>query len=569
MTRKEIVASLPAHLRPFVQLQDYARYTPRDQAVWRFLMRQLTRRLRATAHPVYLEGLARTGIALDHIPSIDEMNACLATLGWRAVVVDGFIPPAIFMEFQALRVLVIALDMRSVDHIFYTPAPDILHEAAGHAPFLVDVDYAEFLQRFGEIGMKAIASRQDFVQYEAVRQLSMVKAASASTAEEIAAAERALEGAMVLTEEPSEAALLTRLHWWTVEYGLVGELGDYRIFGAGLLSSLGESRHCLDDQRVAKLPLTVEAVTVPYDITREQPQLFVTKSCRHLSQVLEEFAAAMCFQRGGAESLRRAISAGTVCTARYDSGVQVSGQFAEVLCDAVGKAVYLQTTGPTQLAWRDTEIYGHGIAAHAEGFGSPVGKLKDFSRCLSEYSVDELKAHQIEIGGPVVLEFLSGVTVRGQLQRVLRQDQRNLLLSFGDCTVTDLQGRVLFEPAWGQYDMAVGAAIDSVYGGTADRERYRLYKALPATPTVRAKQDARLQGLYRRLATLTRGAEAAQFADELDAYPDEWLLRVELLDTCVVGEEALRRRLRADLQRMAAAREDLQEVIALALAPSF
>ncbi|MDO8860617.1 aromatic amino acid hydroxylase [Haliea sp. E1-2-M8] len=565
MTQQEIVASLPAHLRPFVQLQEYAQYTPRDQAVWRFIMRQLTRRLRDTAHPVYLEGLARTGIALDHIPSVDEMNACLAQLGWRAVVVDGFIPPAIFMEFQALKVLVIALEMRSVEHIFYTPAPDIVHESAGHAPFLVDVDYAEFLQRFGEIGMKAIATHQDFVQYEAVRHLSMVKEAPASTAADIAAAELALEEAMAVTEEPSEAALLTRLHWWTVEYGLVGELEDYHIFGAGLLSSLGESRHCLDDQQVRKLPLTVDAVTVPYDITREQPQLFVSKSCRHLSQVLEEFAAAMCFQRGGAESLRKAIAAGTVCTARYDSGVQVSGQFVEVLCDSVGKAVYLQTTGPTQLAWRDTEIYGHGTAAHAEGFGSPVGRLKDFSRCLSEYSVDELRAHHIVIGEPVVLEFLSGITVRGRLQHVLRQDQRNLLLSFADCTVTDLQGRILFEPAWGQYDMAVGAFIDSVYGGTADRERYQLYKAVPVTAAVRPAADATLQELYRQLADLAAGAGAADLATGLAAYPDEWLLRVEVLAAGTAVDGALRQGALADLQRIADAREDLREVIGLAL----
>ena len=117
-SQAEILASLPLHLRPFVQTQDYQRYTPRDQAVWRFVMQHLTRQLADTAHPVYLEGLARTGIALDHIPSIDEMNVCLSRLGWRAVVVDGFIPPAIFMEFQALKVLVIALEMRSVEHIF-------------------------------------------------------------------------------------------------------------------------------------------------------------------------------------------------------------------------------------------------------------------------------------------------------------------------------------------------------------------------------------------------------------------------------------------------------------------
>ena len=81
MTQQDIIDSLPSHLRPFVKTQDYSEYTPRDQAVWRFVMKHLTRQLAASAHPVYMEGLARTGIALDHIPSIEEMNDCLAQLG--------------------------------------------------------------------------------------------------------------------------------------------------------------------------------------------------------------------------------------------------------------------------------------------------------------------------------------------------------------------------------------------------------------------------------------------------------------------------------------------------------
>ena len=227
MLQQDIIDSLPLHLRPFVKVQDYARYSPRDHAVWRFVMRHLTQQLQDSAHPVFMEGLQRTGIALDHIPSIDEMNACLEQLGWRAVVVDGFIPPAIFMEFQALKVLVIALDMRSVDHIFYTPAPDIVHESAGHAPFIIDVDYAEFLQRFGEIGMKAISSQADMDVYEAIRHLSILKECPASSAEEIASAERELQRVSAANNKLSEASLLTRLHWWTVEYGLVGDVDDY------------------------------------------------------------------------------------------------------------------------------------------------------------------------------------------------------------------------------------------------------------------------------------------------------------------------------------------------------
>ena len=529
-TQEEIVASLPVHLRPFVRIQDYGtQYSPRDQAAWRFLMTALVRSLSSTAHPVYLQGLERTGIALDHIPSIDEMNACLASLGWRAVVVDGFIPPAIFMEFQALKVLVIALEMRTVEHLLYTPAPDILHESAGHAPFLVDVDYAEYLQRFGEVGMAAIADGHDQELYEAVRKLSVLKENPDTEPQVLADAETKLQQLGERDHPPSEAALLTRLHWWTVEYGLVGTLEDYRLFGAGLLSSLGESQSCLDDAVVKKLPLTVNAVATPYDITATQPQLFVTRSCKHMGQVLEEFAASMAFRRGGREGLERAISARTVCTAEYASGVQVSGLFDECLCDAVGNVVYLRTKGPTQLAWKGRELYGHGVAAHREGFGAPVGLLKDFSRCLSHYTVDELRAHQIAIGEFVRLEFLSGITVEGELEEVLRQDHRNLVLSFRDCTVTTLDGRVLFEPAWGRYDMAVGSAITSVSGGVADRERYQLYKAPPPrTGAVPCEDDPELMAAYDQVAA-GKAMDASRVEDLLSAYPDEWLLRVELL----------------------------------------
>ncbi len=571
MDQQTIINSLPLHLRPFVKQQRYDDYTPRDQAVWRFVMKHLSRQLADSAHPIYKEGLERTGIALDHIPSIDEMNACLARLGWRAVVVDGFIPPAIFMEFQALKVLVIAVDMRSVDQIFYTPAPDILHESAGHAPFIVDIDYAEFLQRFGEIGMKAIASHADLEQYEAIRELSILKGCPQSSRQEIETAEEKLAKLCNTEQAPSEAALLTRLHWWTVEYGLVGDCEDYRIFGAGLLSSLGESQHCMDDTAVRKLPLTVDAVMSPYDITREQPQLFVTKSCKHLSQVLEEFAASMCFYRGGTESLRTAIAAQSVCSACYDSGVQVSGVFTEVLCDAVGNATYLRTTGPTQLAYRDREILGHGVAHHADGFGSPIGHLKDFSRCLSEYTIDELKAHAIEIGQPTKLEYLSGITVEGTLQEVFRQDHRNLILSFSDCGVTDLHGRVLFAPEWGTYDLAVGSAICSVYGGVADKESLQLFKPTPRTSTLRVDVDPSLMACYSlvdRLRQQPAGLDADDGSIEdallaaLAQYPNEWLLRVEML---AVADSNLQQRLLEELRQLGTANKATEQLVAMAL----
>ncbi|MBE9538651.1 MAG: aromatic amino acid hydroxylase [Proteobacteria bacterium] len=570
MTQQEIIASLPTHLKPFVGVQDYGQYTPRDHAVWRFLLKHLSDHLQATAHPVYLEGLARTGISLDHIPSIDEMNSCLAQLGWRAVVVDGFVPPAIFMEFQALKILVIALDMRSVDHIEYTPAPDIVHESAGHAPFIVDVDYAEFLQRFGEVGMKAVSNEQDQAVYEAIRQLSIVKECPDSTSKDIAVAEGELRRANEANVDLSEASLLSRLHWWTVEYGLVGEVDDYKIFGAGLLSSLGESKHCLDDDQVQKVPLTVDAVTCPYDITSVQPRLFVTKSCRHLSQVLEEFAATMCFKRGGAESLNKAVQAATICTAQYDSGMQVSGVFDEILCDAVGNPIYLRTRGPSQLAWRGSEIYGHGTATHPQGFGSPIGLLKDFSRCLSQYTIDELRAHDIAIGQHCRLEFLSGITVVGELRRIHRQEHRSLILGFEDCTVTDMAGRVLFDPAWGCYDMAVGASIDSVFGGAADREQLQLYPVSPAASNLSAtdKAESQLMALYSQVSEMRNNMDEQDIPKlmvELGNYPDEWLLRVEFLNALLDSQVETRSTLERELREIQSREPAVAKLIDMAI----
>src|SRR5437764_7399851 len=103
------------------------------------------------------------------------MNDILAKIGWGAVAVDGFIPPAAFMEFQAYKVLVIACDMRQIHHIEYTPAPDIVHEAAGHAPIIVDREYSNYLQRFGEVGARAMSSKKDFELYQAIRHLSNLK----------------------------------------------------------------------------------------------------------------------------------------------------------------------------------------------------------------------------------------------------------------------------------------------------------------------------------------------------------------------------------------------------------
>ena len=319
------IAMLPPHLRRFTVAQDHAAYTPQDHAVWRHVLRRLTKYLRDHAHPRYLAGLEATGIEVERIPSLDEMNARLSRVGWSAVAVRGFIPPAVFTELQSRRVLAIAADIRTHEHIEYTPAPDIVHESAGHAPFLADPTYAEYLQRAGEVGFRAIASAEDQAVFEAIRNLSIVKEDPAADAEEVALAEARLAAAAASVRYASEAARASRLYWWTAEYGLVGTLDAPMLYGAGLLSSIGEAVHCLTPA-VRKLPLSAACADVAYDITRMQPQLFVARDFDQLFEVLEEFAVTLSWRRGGDHGLEEARRARTVNHLALSGGRELSGR---------------------------------------------------------------------------------------------------------------------------------------------------------------------------------------------------------------------------------------------------
>ena len=188
-----LIDRLPKHLKQFIKPQDYSDYSPINQAVWRYVMRKNVDYLATVAHGSYLDGLKKTGLKVDAIPDMYGMNRILKEIGWAAVAVDGFIPPNAFMEFQAYNVLVIASDIRQLEHIEYTPAPDIIHEGAGHAPIIANPEYAEYLRRFGEIGCKAISSSRDYDLYEAVRLLSIVKEAEGTSKEEIEVAEKQVD----------------------------------------------------------------------------------------------------------------------------------------------------------------------------------------------------------------------------------------------------------------------------------------------------------------------------------------------------------------------------------------
>ena len=124
----QALESIPEHLREYVTEQNPDLYTWIDHASWRYIMRVSKKFFGEHAHPLYLHGLDATGIATERIPLVSEMDDALRKMGWRAVAINGFIPPAIFLEFQSLRILAIACDMRKLENLGYTPSPDIVHE---------------------------------------------------------------------------------------------------------------------------------------------------------------------------------------------------------------------------------------------------------------------------------------------------------------------------------------------------------------------------------------------------------------------------------------------------------
>ncbi len=531
--------------------QPYQDYTAQDHAIWRYVMRQNVKYLGKVAHSAYLDGLARTGISLDHIPHMYGMNRILKDIGWAAVAVDGFIPPSAFMEFQACHVLVIAADIRPADQIEYTPAPDIIHEAAGHAPIIADEEYSQYLVRFGELGAKAFSSSKDVELYEAIRHLSILKADPYSTREDISAALSSLESVENSMGAPSEMSLIRNLHWWTVEYGLVGELRHPKIYGAGLLSSIGESRSALSPG-VKKLPYSLEAMHTGFDITTRQPQLFVTPDFNHLNDVLEEFAQTMSLYHGGLKAINKAVASGAVATCVFSSGLQVSGIFSEVL-QADNIPVYLKTVGATTLSYQNELIHGHGAEHHPQGYGSPVGKISGMTSPLEYFSDHELETCGILQGRKTKLTFETGLTVEGVLEYTVRKGPLILLLSFTDCTVL-YQGQALFLPHWGRYDMAAGAEIISAFAGPAFPGPFGLQYPVSKEKTHKIRHSGQQLALYTIFQQVD---DVRNFKLPVEMLPmlwekakhfgNEWLLPLEILE--ILGDSGVYETVHKDIKR--------------------
>ena len=544
MELNEVTENLPPHLLQFVVDQPYNAYTPVDQAVWRYVMRQNYHHLRNVAHESYVQGLHMTGVDIDQIPTMYGMNRILKDIGWAAVAVDGFIPPGAFMEFTKYNVLVIAADIRTLEHIEYTPAPDVIHESAGHAPILAVPEFAAYLKDIGEAGSKAFSSQEDFALYEAIRHLSIVKEDPQTPQSEIDIAEKEIERLQANMGTTSEMALIRNLHWWTVEYGLIGTVENHKIYGAGLLSSIGESMSCLSP-KVKKIPYTLDAMNCNYDITKPQPQLFVTPSFAHLTTVLNQFRQTMGWITGGLSGVNKAIASRNTGTLVFSEGIQASGTFTEVIADG-NDPIFVKTTGPSALSLNNIQLEAFGKERFPNGFSSPVGK---FTRKSD--------------GNKVHFRYESGIEVEGSIE-----DENEKMIHLSNAIVK-YKNKVLDESR--DYVLAIGNKIISAYAGPADPEAFEPNVNVPREKMHKVtydEKDLELHELYRKVRNARSNKALVSTLPGIwqtvaKHFPGDWLLPLEILEVLQAAgvDEPLQEEIRTYLEEKKLREPELEKLI--------
>ncbi|GAB2787025.1 hypothetical protein GCM10027275_34550 [Rhabdobacter roseus] len=227
--------------------QAYDTYTAADHATWRRLFERQMEQLPAIASRAYLDGLGQVGFVADHIPNFNEdTNPRLRALtGWEVYVVPGLIPHRAFYELLAHRQFPASTWLRSPEQLDYLEEPDMFHDTFGHVPLLSNQAFCDFMADLSRVALRHIDS------------------------------EEALQ-------------CLSRLYWYTVEFGLIREEGTLKIYGGGILSSPGESQHCLSAE-VPKIDFDVATLLrTPYHIDRFQERYFVIDSYRQLYESVPE-----------------------------------------------------------------------------------------------------------------------------------------------------------------------------------------------------------------------------------------------------------------------------------------
>jgi phenylalanine-4-hydroxylase len=223
----------------------YPDYPQSDHETWRFLFDRQMKYLPGRVSDEYIEGTRILNFTPDRIPPLKELSSVFKkTTGWRIARVPGLIHEQNFFEMLQQKIFPSTDYIRGKDELDYTPAPDLFHDMFGHMPLLTNKNFASFYQMFGEAALnaKGIARKQ-----------------------------------------------LETFHWFTVEFGLIKQTNGMRIYGAGIISSLGEVQHALSDKVIVNDFDPDKIVVQEYDVWHLQPVLFAIDSFSQLEEGFKEW----------------------------------------------------------------------------------------------------------------------------------------------------------------------------------------------------------------------------------------------------------------------------------------
>ncbi|HET7086015.1 MAG TPA: phenylalanine 4-monooxygenase [Rhizomicrobium sp.] len=233
--------AVPPHASPDWTIpQEWNRYSAQEHAVWDRLFARQSGMLKGRVTRSFLKGLEVLKLSRPGIPDFAELSERLRRLtGWSVVAVPGLVPDAVFFEHLANRRFVAGRFIRRPDQLDYLQEPDVFHDLFGHVPLLSDPAFADYMQAYGAGGLKAL-------RFGALHKLA-------------------------------------RLYWYTVEFGLIREDGALKLYGAGIVSSFGESVYALDDPAPNRVLFNLERVMrTQYRIDDYQQTYFVIDSFEDL-----------------------------------------------------------------------------------------------------------------------------------------------------------------------------------------------------------------------------------------------------------------------------------------------
>ena len=226
--------------------QIYGNYTKEDFEVWKILYERQMGNLPTAASAAYLEGLTKVNFVEDAIPHFDQTNEVLKDLtGWRLAVVPGIVPDYTFFELMSNKRFPATTWLRKMKELDYLEEPDMFHDVFAHVPLLSNQSFVDFLEALSHFGLEYVGN------------------------------DYAIE-------------ILSRVYWFTVEFGLIQEEAGSRIYGAGILSSAGETKFSLSEEP-PKYPFDVQTIAnTPYRKDVFQDRYFVIESYEQLYNSIPE-----------------------------------------------------------------------------------------------------------------------------------------------------------------------------------------------------------------------------------------------------------------------------------------